>query len=256
MSSNEHIEGEILFESENHKFIWLGADSKQKAGVIQTNQYLIINNGKGILLDPGGVHLFSRVVSVASRFIDLEHIEAIFFSHQDPDVSSGIALWLGVTPARIYVSGLWLRFLPHFGVIDQERIEAIEDDGGEMTIGSGAKLKFIPSHFLHSTGNFSLYDETSGILFSGDIGAAAFKEGEQYLYVEDFDTHLSRMEGFHKRYMTNNRACKDWVNRVSKYSVSMVAPQHGAVLKEDQVQKFFSWMKDLQCGTDLLDSLS
>jgi flavorubredoxin len=42
----------ILYESENHKFIWLGADAEEEKGVIRTNQYLIIHNGKGVLVDP------------------------------------------------------------------------------------------------------------------------------------------------------------------------------------------------------------
>jgi len=48
---------------------------------------------------------------------------------------------------------------------------SLEDHGGQISFGSDY-LRFIPANFLHSPGNFLLYDSRSTILFSGDIGAA------------------------------------------------------------------------------------
>lgn len=110
MIQNDDVHGKILYEDNQHKFIWLGSESQYRKGAVQTMQYLIIDNGRGVLLDPGGVHLFSRVVTAVSRFISVDKIDTIFFSHQDPDVSSGIALWLGITNAKVYISELWVRF--------------------------------------------------------------------------------------------------------------------------------------------------
>lgn len=255
MISSRDINGKILYQDDSHKFIWLGADPESRQGVVQTNQYLIINNGKGVLLDPGGIHLFSRVVSVASRYINLERIETIVFSHQDPDVSSGIALWLGVTPAKVYISGLWIRFLPHFGIIDDSRIIGIETLTSPLKLPSGDELTFVPTHFLHSTGHYGVYDKRSKILFSSDIGAAVFAKGEEYLFVEDFESHLKIMEGFHKRYMTSGKACRKWVEYVSRFSMEMIAPQHGAIFRGDQVSRFLEWFGSLECGIDDLDAI-
>ncbi len=206
MIEDKDIGGLVLYEDADHRFIWLGADAKSRQGVVQTMQYLIIDKGRGILLDPGGVHLFSRVVATASRFISLDRIDTIFFSHQDPDVSSGIALWLGVTPARIYISGLWTRFLPHFGIIDRTRVTAIEDVGKALTLPSGTQLRFVPSHYMHSPAAYSLYDDRARILFSGDIGGAVFPEGQETLFVDDFAKHIPHIEGFHKRLMADRKS--------------------------------------------------
>lgn len=254
MIRQEDINGKVLFQDDNHSCIWLGADAEKRTGVVQTNQFLIIRNGKGVLIDPGGIHLFSRVISVASRYINLDNIESIIFSHQDPDVSSGIALWLGVTKATVYISSLWIRFLPHFGIIDETRIVGIETINGTLPLSKGAEIVFIPTHFLHSTGHYSVFDPTSKILFSSDIGAAVF-EGEQYLFVEDFEEHLSIMEPFHKRYMTANKVCRKWVSTVSRYDVEMIAPQHGALFKKELVDRFLSWFEQLECGIDLIDEV-
>ncbi len=71
--SDEH--GIILYEDEQHTFIWLGSEGKYRKGAVQTMQYLIIDNGRGVLLDPGGVHLFSRVVTSVRYVISVDKID-------------------------------------------------------------------------------------------------------------------------------------------------------------------------------------
>ncbi len=254
MSSNNYAEGQIIFEEDNHKVIWLGWESDEGAGAIQTNQYLIVHGSKGILVDPGGVHLFPRVVAVISRYIDIDNIETILFSHQDPDVSSGIALWLGITKAEIYISELWMRFVPHFGLADFSRLKGIPDKGGTVDISTGSSVSMLPSHYMHSPGNFSFYDSISGILFSSDIGGAVFPESEHYLYVDNFDKHIPLIEGFHQRLMSSSRVCSEWVTRMRKNRITMIAPQHGAIFKDESVEKFFNWLSTLKCGGDILEN--
>lgn len=255
MIDNDDITGKILYEDADHKFIWLGTENRYRKGVIQTMQYLIIDQGRGTLLDPGGVHLFPRVVASVSRYISIDKIDSIFFSHQDPDVSSGIALWLGVTSARVYISSLWTRFLPHFGIVDTARVSPIEDRGGTVSLPSGAQLKFIPAHFMHSPGHFSLFDERSKILFTGDIGAAVFGEGDEVLFVDNFERHIPLIEGFHTRYIASNSVARKWCAIVSRLSPTMIAPQHGAVYRGESVGKFLSWLSALRCGVDLADQI-
>ena len=255
MISENDVNGRILQESESHKFIWLGADEEEEQGVVQTNQYLIINKGRGTLVDPGGIHLFSRVVALVSRYIDLDKIDNIFFSHQDPDVSSGIALWLGVTKARVYISELWIRFIPHFGIIDNSRITAIETLGGRLELADGSSLKIIPSHFLHSSGMYTFYDAVSKVLFTSDIGAAVFPAREQYLFVEDFDEHVKIMEPFHVRYMSSNKVIRKWLSQLEGLDIEMIAPQHGAIFRDANVARFINWISELKCGIDILDEI-
>lgn len=241
--------GAVIFEEDNHKVIWLGWDDDVASGAVQTNQYLIINSGKGMLLDPGGVHLFSRVVSVVSRYISLDDVDTIFFSHQDPDVSSGIALWLGVTRAQVHIPDLWSRFVPHFGLVEQNRITPLGDEAGVLRCGGG-EFNLIPAHFLHSPANFSLYDPRSKFLFSGDIGAAVFPPGAEDPEVADFETHIQYMESFHRRVMTSRKAVELWLSACKPYRVDMIAPQHGAMMRGAMVEQFYKWFGSLSCGLD------
>lgn len=255
MIAAEDVNGKVLYKDDDHCFVWLGADPESVTGVVQTNQYLIINKGRGVLLDPGGIHLFARVVATASRYISLDRIDTIFFSHQDPDVSSGIALWLGVTTAKIYVSSLWLRFLPHFGIVDQRRVIGIEESGSSIKLPAGNSLRFVPAHFLHSCGQFNVFDERSSILFTGDIGAAVFPPGKETVFVDDFNAHLPYIEAFHKRYMAANKVTAKWARLASALSPRMIAPQHGAVYRDASVGRFLDWIAKLECGIDILDSI-
>jgi len=247
------INGRVLFSEGNHQFIWLGADEDENDEAVQANQYLVVHNGKATLFDPGGVHLFARVASAVSQYVSLDQIETIIYSHQDPDVSSGIALWMGITKAKIYISDLWVRFLPHFGIIDQSRIIAIEKTGRRLPTETA--LQFVPAHFLHSTGNYTVYDPAAKALFSADIGTAVFEKSAQYLFVEDFEKHVPLMEPFHRRYMASNSALRKWVEIVSRLDVKMILPQHGALFMEANVRRFLAWLKDLKCGVDIIDSI-
>ncbi len=253
--SNHEVDienGEVLYDDGNHKFIWLGW-GKLEDGLIQTNQYLIIDNNKGTLLDPGGIHIFPKVVSNVTKYIDLEDIEYIFFSHQDPDVSSGIPMWLSVTNAQVHISELWVRFLPHFGISDLSRITGIPDKGGKV-----GNYQIIPAHFMHSPGEHLLYDEQSKILFNTDIGAAVFSDENKYLFVDsdNFKEHLKLMEGFHKRYMASSNTCKYYANRAKSLNAKMIAPQHGAIFRDEGVNMFLDWIGSLQCGADIINEIS
>ena len=160
----EHIDSTILYDQGGHKFLFLGWEEQEEETAVQTNQYVITSGDDVMLLDPGGAHVFPRVLANVAEIVDLRKIRHIFYSHQDPDVSSGITLWLSMAErATVHISGLWVRFLPHFGIYDTKRIAAIPDKGETLPFGKGAAMKLIPSHFLHSTGCFSLFDPVSRV---------------------------------------------------------------------------------------------
>ncbi len=175
------------------------------------------------------------------------------YSHQDPDVVAGLNLWFEYAPlAKLVISELWVRFIPHMAVLSAGRTLGIPDKGAEFQLGT-SKIKAVPSHYLHSPGNFSFYDEESGILFSTDIGAAAFPEGNWYLFAENFEEHAKLMEGFHKRYMSSTKALKAWVHLIRKLNPKVIAPQHGAIFRDENVKKFLDWLEGLEVGIDVFE---
>jgi flavorubredoxin len=220
--------------------------------MVQANQHLIASGSDAMLLDPGGHKVFSKLFADVAGAIHPATLKLIFFSHQDPDIVAAANGWLMATEAKALAPSLWMRFIPHFGVDEYavKRMTGIPDAGTSVTVGT-KKLEIIPAHFLHSAGNFHVYDPEARILYSGDMGASI---GMSYTFVEDFDSHLEFMAGFHRRYMASNRAMRHWVSRVRSLPIETLAPQHGAIFRgQALVERFLDWAEGLACGVDLLD---
>lgn len=238
---------QTIFQDGNHRWVAIVRDPKRPGFLIDTNEYLITAGGQGMLLDPGGAEIFPAVFSALSSEFDPSALTAVFASHQDPDIVSSLALWLEFNPGmRCYVSWLWGSFIPHFGGT-AETFVTIPDEGIDIPLG-GLSLQAVPAHYLHSSGNFHLYDRTARILFSGDVGAALLPAGEDGLFVEDFDKHIRHAEGFHRRWMGSNEAKRRWCERVARMDIDMLCPQHGAIYRGEDVQRFIHWFDGLQVG--------
>ena len=200
-----------------------------------------------MVIDPGGAEIFPAVFSALSAEFDPTALTGIFASHQDPDVCSSLALWLAFNPdMRCYISWLWGGFIPHFGG-GAETFVQMPDEGMDISL-DGLMLKAIPAHYLHASGNFNLYDKVAKVLFSGDVGAALLPAGADDLFVEHFDTHIGHAEGFHKRWMGSNEAKRRWCERVAQLDIDMLCPQHGAIYRGADVQRFINWFDELTVG--------
>lgn len=238
--------------NENHTWLAFGRDPEKPNNIIDTNQYMVISGQQAILLDPGGIELFAPMISSVVKHIPLEQITHLFASHQDPDIISSLGLWDQVLPdATLHSPWLWEGFIRHFGM-NNIKYDAIPDEGRELNL-AGLSLQFIPAHYLHSSGNFHVYDPVAKILFSGDIGAA-LEPAESPMFVEDFDEHVPKMKMFHERWMPSNTAKNEWISRIRKLDIDMMLPQHGRIFKGDDVQRFLDWFEQLQVGSAITDN--
>jgi flavorubredoxin len=238
---------QIIFERGAHRWIVVARDPERPGHVIDTNEYVIEHGGQALLTDPGGSEIFPAVFAALGRVMDPRTIRGIFASHQDPDVISSLGLWLEIDPTlRCHASRLWTTFIPHFGG-DGQTMAGIPDQGGPLDVG-GLALEAVPAHYLHSSGNFHLYDPVARILFTGDIGAALLPPDRDSLYVEDFDNHIRYARGFHERWMGSNEAKRAWLDRVAKLQIDMLCPQHGAIYRGADVGRFLQWFSELRVG--------
>lgn len=240
-----------IYQNGQHQWRVVARDPQKANFVIDTNEYLISYEGKSLLTDPGGMEIFPAVFAALSAECDPREISALFASHQDPDIISSLALWLELHPdMKCYLSWLWASFVPHFGGKESTFV-SLPDEGGEINL-NGLSLQAIPAHYLHSSGNFNLYDPVAKILFSGDVGAALLPL-EAGIYVENFDEHIRHAEGFHRRWMGSNIAKRDWCERVAKMEIDMLCPQHGAIYTGPDVSRFINWFDELEVGTGILN---
>lgn len=230
----------------SYQWIMYGRDKNKPSNIIDTNQYIIRTAKRCLVLDPGGVELFAPMLAAVLHHAPVEEITDLFASHQDPDIISSLGIWDQALPhAKLHAPALWEGFLRHFGCETIEYV-GIPDNGGVIQL-DGADLKIIPAHYLHSSANFHIYDPKAKILMSGDVGAALEEDGAP-VFVDDFNTHVEKMRFFHQRWMPSNQAKRDWIDRVRKLDIDIMAPQHGRIFRGDDVNRFLDWFESLQVG--------
>ncbi|MEI6514010.1 MAG: MBL fold metallo-hydrolase [bacterium] len=238
---------QTIFQDGDHKWVAIVRDPARPDYLVDTNGYLVTHGGQGMLVDPGGLEVFPAVFSAVATEFDPSAISSIFASHQDPDVISSLALWLEFNPQmRCHISWLWASFIPHFGG-NASTFAVIPDEGMAISLG-GLPLQAVPAHYLHSSGNFHLYDRAAKVLFSGDVGAALLPPEHNELFVKDFSAHIRHSEAFHRRWMGSNEAKRQWCERASQLDIDLLCPQHGAIYQGKDVQRFIDWFDGLHVG--------
>jgi flavorubredoxin len=225
----------------------------EDADAVQANQFLIVDHGEGVILDPGGNMTYNELNLTMRKYIAPNRLDYIVASHADPDIIASLDRWMTSTQAKLVISNLWARFAPHFCKIGktEDRIVGVPDEGGKLRFGK-TELWLLPAHFMHSEGNFQFYDPVSKILFAGDLGVSLVSGIEASQTITSLTPLPNGMEAFHRRYMVSNKILKLWVQMVRKLDVAMIVPQHGAPLKGAAIGQLLDWLDGLQCGIDLL----
>ncbi|NIB42746.1 MBL fold metallo-hydrolase [Pseudomaricurvus alkylphenolicus] len=235
-----------LASSAKTQWLMFGRDPNKPDKIIDTNQYLLRAGQRALLMDPGGIELFAPMLAAVLREVSLEELTDLFASHQDPDIISSLGLWDQALPeATLHSPWLWEGFIRHFGM-NNITYNPIADTGGVINLG-GVEIEMVPAHYLHSSGNFHIYDPHAKVLMSGDVGAA-LEDINAPMEVDNFDQHIPKMRKFHQRWMPSNRAKLDWINRVRQMDIDIMAPQHGRIFTGDNIQRFLDWFEGLEVG--------
>ena len=251
--------GFVLFDSGNHRCVAFNDLVRGDDGV-QANQFLIKHGERSALIDPGGALLYTPLVLALGQEVRPHQVDLLLCSHQDPDIIGSVDKWLLYTQATVVCSKLWGRFVPHLVPhymenAGRERYLLVDDEGARIPLGDAAVVA-LPAHFLHSVGNLSFYDETSRILFAGDVCSGLVPSGQPYAFVQDFEAYRGCMEGFHRRYMASNRVLRLWVEMVRDLKPEMIVPQHGMPFRGEAMQQMLAWLYDLKCGVDLVGPMN
>ncbi|AVO48606.1 MBL fold metallo-hydrolase [Melaminivora suipulveris] len=244
-----------LYRDRNHACLMFSDLVEEDGQAVQANQFLIVDDDTGAIIDPGGNLAFNELFMGMSRHFSPQKLSYIIASHADPDIIASLDRWLTSTSAQLVISRVWERFVPHFTKVGKTegRMIAVPDSGGHLPLGRH-ELVLLPAHFMHSEGNFHFYDPVSRILFSGDLGVSMTNGAEARVPVTDLAPHIPRMEGFHRRYMVSNKILRLWTRMARQLDIAMIVPQHGApILGAKAIGEFYDWLDGLACGVDLFD---
>ena len=243
-----------LYNNNDHEVLMFTDLAEEDGQAVQSNQFLICDGDTGAIIDPGGNLAYNELLLTASKHFPPSQLSYLIASHADPDIIASLDRWLTSTKAKLVISRVWERFVPHFtksGKTD-DRVIGVADAGGRLQLGRN-ELWILPAHFMHSEGNFHFYDPVSKILFTGDLGVSMVSGAQARKPVTDLKSHLPHMEGFHRRYMVSNKILRLWSAMARKLDIAMLVPQHGAPLTGAAIPAFFDWIENLQCGVDLFN---
>lgn len=236
-----------IFNGPDHQWFLFGRDPDKPNKIVDTNQYMIKTSTQALLMDPGGIELFSAMLASVVKQVPLSQITHLFASHQDPDIISSLGLWdKALEGSTLHSPWIWEGFIRHFGM-ENITYDAIPDEGSSLIL-DGLQFRFIPAHYLHASGNFHVYDPQAKILMSGDVGASLESDNAP-LEVEDFDEHADKMKYFHQRWMPSNKAKNDWISRVRELDIEYMCPQHGRIFTGDNITHFLDWFESLEVAS-------
>lgn len=246
--------GRELYNDGSHICVMFSDLVSEDGEAVQANQFLIIDDKHAAVLDPGGNMTYNGLFMGLQQYCNPRDVDVLLASHADPDIVGSVNRWMVGTEAKVYVSKIWARFIPHFCAPGRTegRIVAIPDEGMRIPLGRG-HLVAVPAHFLHAEGNFQFFDPVSRILFTGDMGVSLVGGTQAGEPVLDFDAHVKLMEGFHRRYMTSNKIIRLWSAMVRKLDPEALVPQHGKpMIGKPVVKRFLDWIDTVPCGIDLM----
>lgn len=241
---------QTIFSGDGREWLIFGRDPERPAHLADANHVLVTDGAEGLLIDPGGIETFPALLAAVSETFPIDAIGRIFLSHQDPDAASSLPLWrrVGEGDVRVLVSAIWAGAIAHLDA--RAVVEGVPDRGADIPLGDGPPLRAIPAHYLHSPGNFHLYDPLARILFTGDVGAAELPGGAAGGFVvEDFARHTEFMAPFHRRWMPSREARDAWLRNVAHLRIDALAPQRGLIFRGGDVGRFLDWFSGLQLGS-------
>ncbi len=226
---------------------WVGTHDPNTR--FQCNPYLIVVNGQGVLIDPGSVLFFDSFLRKVRAVIGLENISSVILQHQDPDVCGNIVMLMdeigrsGNRNCKVYAQIRTAALVRHYGAgIEFEYTDNLS--GGKLELGPGFELDLVHTPYLHAPGAIATYFARDKILFTSDIFGGLTDDWNLYAGNDYFE----EITPFHNEYMPAKEILLYTMTKFEKFNIKIIAPQHGSVVRGEQVSSLINRFKDFECG--------
>jgi diguanylate cyclase (GGDEF)-like protein len=217
----------------------------------QCHVYLIKNGDESILIDPGSMITFPVVLEKITSILPLKDIKYIIMHHQDPDIVGCFSTLETLFPkAERYIITHWRTqmLLKHY----QWKTPFYLIDENEWKLkAKDLELEFVFTPYAHFAGAFATYDKKSKIIFSSDLFGGLTPEFQ--LFAKSADEYFEYAKPFHKHYIPTKHILNYVIDRIEEKDISLVAPQHGSIIKKDIIKPLFDKLRTLNCGLYLMD---
>ena len=193
------------------------------------NQYLVAAD-EPLLFHTGMQGLFPLVSAAAATVLPLESLRWISFGHLEADESGSMNSWLDAAPSATVVQGQIGCML---SIGDQAlRPPRPLDDGEVLDIG-GHRLRWLDTpHVPHSWDAGTMFDETTGTLFCGDL-FTAFREYDATSDDDLVAPAVADDEASGWGSWSLHPSSGDQVRRMAALEVRTLAPMHAPAYSGD-----------------------
>ncbi len=222
---------------------WVGF-ADYEAG-FSNNPYLLLDEDEAILFDPGPGHPVFRdlIMNKIAEIINPSLIRYIVVHHQDPDLCGMIPLIEDLLHPELVIiahprSAL---FLPYYGI---RKALLPVGDGDSLILKSGKRLEFHYTPYLHFAGAMVTYSPERKALFSSDIFGVFNRDWK--LFADASYVDLARH--FIEHYVCSKEAVLYTYRKLKSLSIKMILPQHGGIIREEDVDLFVDMLKDTNPG--------
>src|SRR6218665_2797764 len=90
-----------LYRDRNHCCLMFSDLIEEKGHAVQANQFLLIDEDAGALIDPGGNLAFNELFMAVSRHFPPRQLSYLLASHADPDIIGSLHQVLFKPPAPL-----------------------------------------------------------------------------------------------------------------------------------------------------------
>lgn len=212
---------------------------------VSYNSYLIDDDDMVALIDTVDICYFDVFLNKIKKIIGEKPINYLIINHMEPDHSGSIRLIKQHYP-NIVIVGNRLTFgmiEGYYGVAGERYVVG---DGDFLALGRH-KLRFYMTPMVHWPETMMTFDETDGLLFSGDAfgcfgalnGGVIDTEINTEIYWDEMRRYYSNIVG---KYGSPVQKALD---KMRKVPIQVVCPTHGPV-----------WTKDFCKVIDVYDKLS
>jgi flavorubredoxin len=232
---------------------------------INNNTYLIKDGEESIIIDPDESNNPDEIIQKL-KSIDIEpnSVKAFVFHNFFDDTYRRIESY------RKFFQNKELKFITQKRNHNRASLYDISDSITDVekcyfkyTFSSERELQFIRTPYSPYPDSFVTYDETSSILFSGEMFCSKVDESFNLLltYPDECDTcsanngcNLNRihcdifhMINHHVKMISSENALKDTMNNLTSFRLDMIAPKQGGILfKEKDIRIVINTLRNLK----------
>lgn len=207
-------------------FFRVGAS--QLVGELQSNIYLLLDEGEAILFGPGAEVHQNELKEKILKCISLRSLSAIVVHAEEPGSSSALSFF-EKEGSRAQIATHWRTWsqLRFYGFSSEPYI--IDERGWTLRLASGRLLQFLPTPYLYQPGAFATYDRATKTLLTG----ALFSSYSEHPSLGVDEGFLERLKRFHRVTMPSREFLAPVLQILGKMDIERILPTYGSIIEGD-----------------------